>query len=210
MQHIRTELVNAAILTVGTSGQADEKIIPISTIQSFLNVRSGGSLIPTDGPIPDHLLPLSISRELDPLAVRAAFGWREFTVGEWVQHITSPQVTSGNVEFDITRSPQWAERVLHVLTRAWPSCAQPTKDIIVALLKDKACIPTSAGLKTPSEAYFQNVHVFPDLPIVTLPSGTSVKGPLEKVLQGLGVRKHVELQIVFDRCVSPGFCFERR
>jgi hypothetical protein len=56
-------------------------------------------------------------------------------------------------------------------------------------------------LKVPTQAYFASVSLFRDLPTVTMPSGANIKGALEKVLQSLGVRKHVELQIVFDRSV---------
>lgn len=195
----RSELLDAAILTLGSAEGASEKIIPLSSIASFLNPRTIGSFIPVDGPLPAHLLPLSISRHFDPQSLIAAFGWRDYGIAEWIQHTLDPEVISSNVEFDLTRSPAWSERVLNVLARAWPSCGQRAQNEIIALLKDKACIPTSAGLKIPGNAYFQNVNLFPDLPLVTLPSGTAVKGFLEKVLQSLGVRKHVELQLVFNR-----------
>ncbi|KAJ3549086.1 hypothetical protein NM688_g5219 [Phlebia brevispora] len=204
LQGFRTELLDAAVLSTATSDSAGEKIVPMSWIQSFLNTRTIGSLIPTDGPLPTHLLPVSVSRHFDPQSFHSAFGWREFTISEWLQHILDPQVMSANVEFDVTTSPTWAERVLNVLARAWPSCGKGAQEAIVNLLKDKTCIPTSAGLKIPRDAYFQNVHVFPDLPHVTLPSGAPVKGALEKVLQALGVRKHVELQLIFNRMIKTG------
>lgn len=201
VQRIRTELLDAAVLSTTTS-DGTEKIITMGSIQSFLNTRSIGSLIPTDGPLPHHLLPVSISRHFDPQSLQSAFGWREFTIGEWLRHILGSEEISQNVEFDMTKSAAWAERVLNVLARAWPSSARGVQEDIIGLLKDKTCIPTSAGLKVPGEAYFQNAHVFPDLPLITLPSGSPVKGPIEKLLQALGVRKHVELQIVFNRCAN--------
>jgi hypothetical protein len=54
-------------------------------------------------------------------------------------------------------------------------------------------------MQLPSSAYFSSTNVFKDLPIVSLPSGAAVKGHLEQVLLALGVRKHVDIQIVFDR-----------
>ncbi|KAF7792228.1 hypothetical protein EIP86_003262 [Pleurotus ostreatoroseus] len=198
----RSELLDAAVLMM-PNGES-EKVIPLSSIQSFLNPRTIGSFIPVDGPLPAHLLPISVNRHFDPQSLIAAFGWREFGIAEWIRYILDPEVASSNIEFDITSSPPWAERVLNVLTRAWPSCGPRAQKEIVELMKDKVCIPTSAGLKTPGDAYFQNVNVFPDLPLVTLPSGTAVKGPLEKVLQSLGVRKHVELQLVFNRMIKTG------
>jgi hypothetical protein len=111
-------------------------------------------------------------------------------------------VAAANAEFDITLSASWAERVLSALARAWPSLAKAAQDDVVKMLNPKACIPTSTGLKVPDRAYFSSVNLFRDLPIVTMPSGIVVKGHLEKVLQSLGVRKHVELQLVFDRSAS--------
>lgn len=198
-QRARTELINAAILATGSADKADEKIMPISSIQTYLNTRSSGSAIPTDGPLPDHLVPLAISRHFDPQSLHSAFGWRELSVTEWLRYMLDPQTVASDVEHDMIRSPQWAERVVHVLARIWPSCSRDAQTEIIALLQDKTCIPTAAGLKVPKEAYFQNAHVFPDLPLVTFPSGAMIRGNLEKTLQALGVRKHVELQIVFNR-----------
>lgn len=195
----RPELINAIILTLGTPGSSDEKIIPISAVKTFLNTRNYGAAIPTDGPLPTHLLPLSISRHFDPQLLVSAFGWRELTIGEWLRHILDPKTTAINVEYDLARSAQWAERVLNAVARVWPSCGKDVQADIVSLLEDKTCIPTSAGIKVPGGAYFQSAHVFSDLPLVTFPSGTAIKGNLEKMLQSLGVRKHVDLQIVFNR-----------
>lgn len=128
----------------------------------------------------------------------AAFGWRELGIVEWLRHIASPPAPH-DAEHDLHLSAQWAERVLGVLARASQSLPKSRQDEVASLLKDHTCIPTSCGLKKPDEAYFQNAHVFHDLPVVTLPSGAVVKGPMEKLLQTIGVRKHVDLQIVFDR-----------
>ena len=120
---------------------------------------------------------------------------------EWMKHIVDPADPKAP-EFDITQSPQWAERVLHVLSRAWQSLNKASQDEVAALLKDKACVPTSAGMKLPIESYFQTAHVFKDLPVVTMPSGMAIKPNMEKVLMAMGVRKHVDLQIVFNRSVA--------
>jgi hypothetical protein len=60
-------------------------------------------------------------------------------------------------------------------------------------------VPTSGGLKIPEESYFVKADLFHDLPVVTLPSGTPIRPALERMLQALGVRKHVDLQVVFNR-----------
>ena len=205
IEPVRQELISAAILTLGTPGTADERIIPLSTIQTFLNPRTTGAHIPTDGPLPAHLLPSAISKHFDPQFLKAAFGWEEFTIPAWLQHILTPAIRSADPQHDITLSPQWAERVLTVLSRSWPSLPKNVQQQVTEMLAGFACVPTSAGMRMPAEAYFQNAHVFPDLPLVKMPSGTPVRGALEKVLEAIGVRKHVELQIVFNRSVYAVF-----
>ena len=197
LDYVRTELLNAAVLSIEETDNAG-KIIPLSTIESFLNSRSIGSLIITDGPLPPHLLPVSISRHFDPPSLMTAFKWRELSVVEWLRHVANPPAPH-DPEHDLHLSAQWAERVLTQLSRASQSLSKNRLDEIAAILREHACVPTSCGLKKPEEAYFQNAHVFHDLPVVTFPSGVAVKGPLEKFLQMIGVRKHVDLQIVFNR-----------
>jgi Protein of unknown function (DUF3684) len=195
----RSQLLDALVVSI--TGPP-EKIMKLSGAQTFLSSRVAGTIIPTDGPLPSTLLPTTISRSFDPDVLTSVFPWKPLTIVDWLGHVTDPKVASANVEFNITLSLPWAERVLSVLSRAWPSLAKAAQDDVVKMLSSKACVPTSTGLKQPNQAYFSSVNLFRDLPIVTMPSGAIVKGPLEKVLQSLGVRKHVELQIVFDRCAS--------
>ncbi|GJE97590.1 hypothetical protein PsYK624_138110 [Phanerochaete sordida] len=202
MERARAELLNAAVMITGTPGGAGEKIVPLNTIKSFLNNRAAA--IPLDGPLPPSLLPPSASRHFDPQWLKAAFGWEEFHLPSWLRHILDPEIRTADPEHDITLSAPWAERVLQVLTRAWPSSPKTSQQAITDLLKDVSCIPTIMGMKLPGESYFQNAHVFPDLPLVKLPSGAPIKGTLEKVLEALGVRKHVDLQIVFNRMIKTG------
>ncbi|KAI0747853.1 hypothetical protein C8Q80DRAFT_1168786 [Daedaleopsis nitida] len=203
LKYVRKELLNAAVLSIEEKDNKAAQIIPLSVIESFLNSRGSGALIPTDGPLPPHLVPVTISRYFDPSSLMSAFNWRELSIIEWLRHIATPPAPH-DAEHDLHLSPQWAERVMNVLSRATQSLPKSRQDEITLILQEHACIPTSGGLKKPREAYFQNAHVFPDLPVVTLPSGTVVKGQLEKFLQVIGVRKHVDLQIVFDRMIKTG------
>ena len=195
----RTQLLDALVVSI--TGPP-EKIMKLSEAQTFINSRTGGAIIPTDGPLPSTLLPTSITRSFDPDVLATVFPWKQLTIVNWLEHVTDPKVAAGNSEYDITLSASWAERVLSALARAWPSLPKNAQEVVVKILSPKSCIPTSAGLKTPGQAYFSSVNLFRDLPIVTMPSGAVIKGALEKVLQSLGVRKHVELQIVFDRSAS--------
>lgn len=198
IQHIRQELVSAALLAIAP-GTPTEKIIPLSSIKTFVNLRSTGAIMPLDGPFPDHTLLSSVSRPFVAADLISAFGWQELTVVEWIRHVANVPPAKSTPEFDLSVSAVWAERVLNCLARAWPSIANAQQLEIVEILKNKTCVPTRSGLKLPAQAYFANANIFPDLPVVTMPNGSAVKGPLEKVLVALGVRRHVDLQVVFDR-----------
>jgi len=190
--HIRTELFNATILSLG-SGK-DAKVIPLSIVQHFIHQR----MIPLDGPLPDTLLPLNVTKHFTQEQLKS-FGWRELSILDWMRHITRPDVMNTDPTQDITKSPEWAERVFIVLARAWPSLSKESHEMIKAILAEKSCIPTSSGLQKPELSYFSSANIFNDLPVVTFTSGGVLKGNMERLLSFIGVRKHVDLQVVFDR-----------
>ena len=198
LAHVRAQLIDATLLTIAT-GSPNEKIIPMLSIKTFINLRSMGSILPLDGPLPQHTLCIDVSRNFVPEDLMKAFGWQELTVLDWVQNAVNPMVCSSNPAYDLSLSAVWAERVLNVVAKAWPTISRPIQEEILKLLKDKHCIPTSSGMKLPEETYFQTAHIFSDLPIIALPKNTIIKGNLQKLLVELGVRKHVDLQIVFNR-----------
>ncbi|KAL0956086.1 hypothetical protein HGRIS_002254 [Hohenbuehelia grisea] len=200
----RSRLLNAAILLTVNPTTQSQSIIPLSTIHSFINRKGIGAHIPVDGPLPSYLLPEVISSNFTPSQLIDSFPWQELTVAQWLTHICDPDVRATKADHDIDVSPFWAERVLTCLVRAWPSVPDAMKIQVAETLKSHTCIPTTGGMKQPSEAYFSNANVFPDLPIVSLPSGTVVKGTMERLLQYLGVRKYVDLQIVFTRMLKSG------
>ena len=197
IDHIRRELLSAAVLSVGASDNGDERILQLGGIQTFLNPRN--VVVPTDGPLPNHLLPMSVSRKFDLIQLQKSLLWRELTILEWVQHIVDPAVYTQKSEFNIVESPVWADRVLQVLSRCWTTLSKVNQTNVIGLLENLTCIPTSAGMKLPNEAYFSNADIFHDLPVVALPSGVQIRGNLERVLADLGVRKHVDLQVIFNR-----------
>ncbi|KAF8581823.1 hypothetical protein K439DRAFT_1513339 [Ramaria rubella] len=203
LAELRREFLEAAIFTRASS-KAAEQVVPLSTIQTVLISRNAASAIPINGPLPDHTLPIPISRQLKSDALPTMFGWTELTIPIWLENLVSPAVRNSDPEQDMTKSAAWAETVLGVLARSWLSLPKEHQAHVVALLKDKTCIPTKFGMKLPEESYFLNANVFPDLPIVTMPKGTVVKGPLEKVLLAIGVLQHVNLQVVFHRMIRTG------
>ena len=193
-------LLGAAVLAIDSPGNGDRREVPLEEIRTFLNPRD--FVIPTDGPLPDHVLPISVNQKLDSTKLQNSFQWRELTVLEWVQHITDPAVYTQESEFNIVKSPDWADRVLRALSQCWSTMLELSSRTSIAGLLDKlACIPTSAGMKIPHQVYFADAALFNDLPVVGLPSGVQIEGSLKEVLADLGVRRHVDFQIVFYRSV---------
>ncbi|CAE6464621.1 unnamed protein product [Rhizoctonia solani] len=199
-RELREVFLGAAIFCLKEEGKQD-KVVPLASIRTFINPRT--SVIPLDSPLPDHTLPFAISKQLGNADFRGLFGWTELAVPDWITYLVNP-TTRKETGVDITLDAVFAERVLGVIARAWPSMNAAQQQDVCTKLSDVPCIPTRAGLKIPAEAYFSNAHVFPDLPIIVMPKGTAVKGTLEKVLVSLGVRKHVDLQIVFSRMIHTG------
>ncbi|KAF9562769.1 hypothetical protein CPC08DRAFT_749290 [Agrocybe pediades] len=195
---VRTQLINSVILT--TTQNNDQKVIPLSSIKSYINPKTLSSSIPMDGPLPDYLLPVSISKLFKPEVLSTCFPWSELTVVQWVAFLC--EASNLPAVYDMTLSPPWAEKVIGVITRAWPSLSAGSKSEIAQLLSEKKCIPTSVGMVLPSQAYFPNVNIFGDLPVVVWSTGAPIKGASERVLQDLGVRKHVDLQIIFNRMIK--------
>jgi len=193
------QLLDAAVLVLGDPGSGNEKIIPLTSLRTFINTRTIASIIPLEGPLPDHLLPPTISKHFTPDDLTSSFPWTELTIPEWVGYICSSAARKATVEYDLTLSATWSERVLSIIARAWPSLSASARTEVHGHLKTLTCVPTSSGMKSPEQSYFVQANIFHDLPVVAFPSGITPKGNLERVLQALGVRKHVELQIVFNR-----------
>ena len=197
---IRKQLQDAIILTIEEQGAEASQVIPLASIRSFINLKSSFVGIPLDGPLPEYLLPAAVSKAFKPEDLSMAFPWTELTLVQWLTFICDPTaIAKCSAAFDINTSPSWAERVLVLVARVWPTLSVQSKEEIHTILHDKTCIPTFSGMQTPSQSYFPNVNMFRDLPVVTFPSGKVANGSLEKVLTGLGVRKHVELQLIFNR-----------
>ncbi|KAL4076679.1 hypothetical protein V8B97DRAFT_2021990 [Scleroderma yunnanense] len=200
METIRTELLNAAILCLSNG---DGRVLPLSSVQFFINARTLGAHIPLDAPLPVSLTPLSITKHFLPAQLNA-FGWKELTIVDWLQHITKPDIMGDNPTYDFTKSSEWAERVLTILSRVWFSLSNDSHNSVKAVFSGKKCIPSTHGLQPPEATYFPTVKIFNDLPIVQFSSGIQIKGQMEKLLSVIGVRRHVQLQLVFDRMIKTG------
>ncbi|KAG8215924.1 hypothetical protein J3R82DRAFT_7898 [Butyriboletus roseoflavus] len=200
MAQIRVQLLSAAVLS-----SADGRVLPLSSVQYFINTKTLGTHIPFDGPLPVTLMPLNVTKHFTPLEL-TNFNWAEFTIINWLQHVSQPNVMSANPDHDFTKSIDWAERVLTILSRVWSSLSNEMHTSAKKVFAGKKCIPTSCGLTSPELSYFPNTNMilFGDLPLVQFPSGLVIKGQMERLLSFIGVRKHVDLQLVFDRMVKTG------
>ncbi|PBK91347.1 hypothetical protein ARMGADRAFT_1013798 [Armillaria gallica] len=194
---IQKQLLDAAIMTTGLAGSGAERIVPLNIIQTFVDPK----YIPPDGPLPDHVLPYTVSKQLSSSTLKSSFPWTELTIRQWIQHVCDPKTRSAP-EHDITMSAPWAEHVLTVLSRSWTTISPEMKGEIVVMMKSLKCIPTSGGLRIPDEVYFPGANIFRDLPVALLPSGAIIRGSLERVMEGLGVRRDVELQTLFNKMIK--------
>ena len=194
-------LKSAAMIQVG-SGQ-DAKILTLGVFRFFNNPK----VIGAEMPLPDDTtLPFELSRSFQPGELQNVFQLQELGVAEWVKHLTSSAMIGSNApsETNLLTSPHFAEKVLYTLAKQWPSLHTPRQNEVVSALKPLAFVPTRQGSRKPDECYVASVSLFEDLPIIMMPSGSAVKGPVEKVLLALGVRAHVELQLVFSRLLGSG------
>jgi hypothetical protein len=192
---IRDRLLDASVLVTN-----EGKIIPLTMIQTI--IKPSSSMIPPDMPLPPHTLPYTITKELKAASAWTIFGWTELTLVQYITFLINPPMSNNPTaepQTDIRISPVFAEQVLTTLGRAWQSMSANHQTALALELKDVACIPTKAGFRKPAESYFEKNLLFDDLPTLALPKTTHVKGGLEKMLLGIGVRKTVDLQLVFTR-----------
>ncbi|KNE70311.1 peptidyl-prolyl cis-trans isomerase A1 [Allomyces macrogynus ATCC 38327] len=142
---------------------------------AFASVR----WFPATCDLPENVLPYAITRQFVDDNLRW-LGYNEYQLTDWTPYII-PKLDT----------PEKCTDVLSVFARAFPNLAATQQAMIVSLLMAAKCIPTSQGLSLPQDAYIA-AELFGDLPVV------NVKLP-EKFLRQLGVRDHVDPQILMDR-----------
>lgn len=198
---LRNRLLDAAIVL-----RDDGKILPLSMVQTFIRPHSG--TISPDMPIPQHTIPYSVTKNLRANSINRIFGWTELNLLQYISFLTNSPMSKPATDpsTDIRSSPEFSEKVLTMLGRSWPNLPSNIQSAIILELKDVECIPTKMGMKKTRETYFEGNLLFDDLPIIALPKGTALRGSMEKMLLAIGVRKTVDLQLVFSRYVFILFC----
>jgi Protein of unknown function (DUF3684) len=187
--------ISAATLSLSLSStDTDKRAISLANIEYFVG---RDSRIPMEGPLPGTVLPPNICHAFDPKELESTFGWSEFSVEGWVGHIAL-NCEIRNEDFHLSTSSRWAERVLNIVAQSWPTLTATARDFICETLSAITCIPTTVGMMRPPDAYSSDVIILPDLPIAQLPSSTA----MSKLLDCLGLKKHVELERVLKGYVD--------
>ncbi|SPO26201.1 uncharacterized protein UTRI_02477 [Ustilago trichophora] len=170
---LRSKLLNNAMITIADPKDTavPEKIQPLSLVRFYLNT----SRLPTDVPLPDTCLAYEVSKSFTTNELSRVFGWSELTVSAWLKNLVQISVQRNDPARSDSRDqhpdfPAFAEKVLLTLSRAWFALPSTQHDEIQQLLADITCIPTRLQMQKPNDAYFSNVSLFSDLPIVQLPS----------------------------------------
>lgn len=181
-------LMNVAVASLA------ERLVLLADLKYFVSP----SRIPVDLPLPPSVAPFSCTRDLSRTELEA-LGWEELQIVPWLRFLVDDLGggASNSAEKNITLSAPFSARILPVISKSWDSLSQSSKDTVSGLLADRTVMPTKMGMRKPSDAYFPNVKIFQDLPVV---SGLS--GVKDKFLLALGVRKTIELSVIFDRLMS--------
>ena len=170
------------------------RIIVLGEMRNFLNV----SRIPPEMPIPPTTLPFKFTKRIAKSDLEL-LGFEDLHLVPWlrwlIENIDGRKDLTN--DFDVTTSPEFASSVLPVISKQWEGLSQSSKAIVTELLTSHTVIPTKMGMRRPAESYFPSVKLFDDLPVIT-----GVQSVKDKFLVALGVRKTVDIGVVFERLVD--------
>ncbi|PVU84550.1 hypothetical protein BB559_007584, partial [Furculomyces boomerangus] len=173
-------------------------------------------------PFPPNTVPLSISLKFSMSTLSSLFLnprdgsslWTELDLKPWIDHLfqssifnnlLSTPILSDKLEnndlgnmgnYDEKNIYPLAHQILGTLSRHWVRLDPVQRALIASTLSQKKIIPTIHGLKNPLDSYFPSANLFPDLSIILRSLNHVAK---EQFLLDLGVKKHVDLQLIFDR-----------
>ena len=163
-------------------------------MEHFLNP----SKTPVEFPIPSTVMPFKFTRSLNKHDLES-LGWSELQIVPWIRWLLEVAKNRNVVseEQDLTSSAKFSSQLLPLLSKQWDSLSQSSRASLIEVLAAKTVIPTKLGMKKPAEAYFPNVKLFDDLPTIT-----GLQTVKDRFLIALGVRKTIELGVVFDRLLA--------
>ena len=184
--------VTIADLKSDTSSETST-LLDLSKVESYTNpVRISGEL-----PLPPSTLPFQFSRKLEASELRD-LGFEELNTVPWLKWIIQQaERNSIDQKYNILITPKFARDVLAAISKSWDPLSQSSKATVTEMLISRPIMPTKQGMKKPGDSYFPTVKLFDDLPThVELP------GVKEKFLRSLGVRKTIELPVIFERLLD--------
>lgn len=160
------------------------RILALGDISTYVNpARITPSL-----PLPPDTVPFNYTKGMSIKQLQL-FGWVELSMVRWLRHMTAqPQLA------DFTKDEKLALAILSLVSKCWEQLDNNSKETVVKILTPHPIMPTKMGMRRPGEAYFPNVKLFDDLPTIQTFAGSK-----EKFLLALGVRKTIDLPMVFDR-----------
>lgn len=190
---VRT-LLNVAVVNDEDADGKVSGVLVMSQYRGYVNA----SRIPPELPVPQSVLPFKYTKTLSKEQL-VVLGFEELDIVPWVLWLVSNCSDRKTLaaEQDITKSAPFAGQVLPILSRHWDTLSASSREQLVALLETRTVIPTKLGMRQPPQTYFQSVKLFDDLPTVT-----GLNNVKEKFLGALGVRKTVELSLIFQRLLN--------
>ena len=171
------------------------KLIVLSEIKHFINP----SKIPGNLPVNPDTIPFRLTKSFERTELEA-LGWEDLQIVPWLRWLVENAGGHGQLsaEQDITQNAAFTSQVLPVISKQWDGFSQSSRTTVIGLLSSRTVIPTKMGMRLPPHSYFPSVKLFDDLPVIS--NLNSVK---EKMLTALGVRKTIELGLIFDRLLAP-------
>lgn len=175
------------------ASRRDGDLLVLRNITSFIN---SGRISP-ELPVPPYTMPFKFTKSLSQHEMNS-FGWQDLQIVPWVRWLLDQ--ASGKTkspDIDMTSNAAFSGQVLAVVSKSWDGMSQSSKSTITELLAVRTVIPTKFRMMLPPSSYFATVKLFDDLP--TISGLNSVK---EKFLRALGVRKTIELSVIFQRLMA--------
>lgn len=186
-------LLDAAIATLSDGDDAQGGIITLGNIKNFVIPQK----VPAGLPIPPTTIPYELTSQINNNDLRN-LGWEPLEIVPWLRFLFETRSSRPEAE-DLTKTPEFAIRVLTVLSKGWDALSPGSKETVVSLLKANTVMPTKQGMRKPADSFFPTVKLFDDLPTISYHCA-NLK---DKFLSALGVRKTVALDIIFQRLLNP-------
>ena len=193
-------LLKVAVVNDTEAGQT--RIVELGQIMYFLNP----SRIPAEMPVPPTTMPFKFTKAMSK-ADLDALGWEDLHIVPWLRWLLDNVGENSDLPAnqDMTQSLSFASSVLPVLSKQWEGLSQSSKATVVELMSARTVMPTKLGMRKPAESYFPSVKLFEDLPVVV-----GIHSVKDKMLSAFGVRKTIEVGVVFDRLMAPPSYSEKK